>query len=130
MANTLNGRDEVKTLVDRFYQKVDMDDLLSPVFNEVAQINWEHHLPKMYDFWETVLFGAQKFKGNPMDTHIKLSRKTRLTQAHFDRWLELFYTTVNENFTGEKAEEAKIRARSIAGIMQHKINEQSLKAQG
>jgi hypothetical protein len=35
-------------------------------------------------------------------------------KAHFDRWLELFLETVDENFSGPKAEEAKGRALSIA----------------
>ena len=118
----LDSREAIKLLVDEFYKKVSQDDLLGPVFNEVAQIDWDHHLPKMYDFWETVLFGAQKFKGNPMDTHIQLSKHTPLTKPHFDRWLALFTNTVDEHFKGNKAEEAKMRAHSIAGIMQHKIN--------
>ena len=35
-------------------------------------------------------------------------------KAHFDRWLELFLGTVNENFSGPKAEEAKGRGLSTA----------------
>lgn len=36
---------------------VDGDDLLGPVFNEVAQVNWPEHLAKLTAFWCRALFG-------------------------------------------------------------------------
>jgi len=45
----------------------------------------------------------------------------KLKAEHFDRWLLLFKSTVDENFDGEKAELAKQRAMSIATIMQLNI---------
>lgn len=122
MLKNIDGRADIQTLVNKFYQKVTNDDLLSPIFNEVAQVDWDHHLPKMYDFWENILFGTANFSGNPMDKHIQLSRQTPLTQAHFNRWLALFYETVDNHFEGGKASEAKQRAQSIAKLMEHKVN--------
>ena len=46
----------------------------------------------------------------------------KLEKQDFDRWLSLFTTTVDELFEGQKAEEAKQRAVSIAGIFQYKMN--------
>ena len=42
-------------------------------------------------------------------------------EAHFDCCLELFLATVDENFSGPKAEEAKGRALSIADTFAHRM---------
>jgi hemoglobin len=107
-------RDDIKILVDRFYDKVKDDSLLGPVFSHV---DWPHHLPIMYDFWASMLLGDQTYRGNPLQKHIHLA----INKNHFDQWLVLFTQTVDENFQGEKAEEVKMRAQSIAGIFQLKM---------
>ena len=101
---------DIKTLVDRFYEKVNRDALLGPIFNEVAGVDWPSHLATLYTFWETVLLGSGTYQGAPFPKHSVLP----VEKAHFDRWLELFLATVDENFFGPKAEEAKNRALSIA----------------
>jgi hemoglobin len=107
-------RNEIKILVDRFYDKVNSDPLLGPVFSHV---DWPHHLPIMYDFWSSMLLGDQTYRGNPLQRHLSLPIDAR----HFQQWLALFKQTVDENFEGEKAEEVKMRAQSIAGIFQVKM---------
>ena len=109
--------EDIILLVDRFYDKVNKDSLLSPVFNDFAEVSWEDHLPVMYSFWSAVLFDTNTYKGQPFTSHIELP----VTTEHFHRWLELFKQTVDENFKGEKAEEAKERADSIAYIFQTKL---------
>jgi len=101
---------DIKTLVDRFYEKVNRDALLAPIFNEVAGVDWPSHLATLYSFWESMLFGTGTYQGAPFPKHSVLP----VEKAHFDRWLELFLETVDENFAGPKAEEAKGRALSIA----------------
>jgi hemoglobin len=101
---------DIKTLVDRFYEKVNRDALLGPIFNEVAGVDWPSHLVTLYTFWETLLLGSGTYQGAPFPKHSVLP----VEKAHFDRWLELFLATVDENFSGPKAEEAKGRALSIA----------------
>lgn len=113
----IQSREEIKEMVDSFYGKVNEDELLAPVFNDFAGVNWEKHLPIMYDFWSTILLGEMSYKGNPFLKHIPLP----IDKKHFDRWLTLFLETIDEHFTGNVAEEAKNRARSIAGIFQHKL---------
>lgn len=107
-------RDDVKLLVDNFYEKVKRHPLLGPVF---AQVDWPHHLPIMYDFWSSMLLGDQTYTGNPLQKHLPLP----LHREHFDQWLGVFTKTIDEKFSGEKAEEAKDRARNIAGIFQLKM---------
>lgn len=75
----------------------------------------------MYAFWETVLFGAASFKGNPLAVHRQLARRTAMTDREFGRWLSLFHDTVDDLFGGPVAEEAKTRAVRVARTMQFHI---------
>jgi hemoglobin len=56
-----------------------------------------------------------------MVAHEQLHQKSPLSAEHFDRWLQLFLSTVNELFEGEKAELIKQRALSIATMMRIKV---------
>ena len=71
------GRPDIERLVNAFYIKVRADEPLGHVFDGVAKVNWETHLPKLYDFWDTVLFRAGTFRGNPIAAHMKLDRSGR-----------------------------------------------------
>jgi hemoglobin len=105
--------EDIKLLVDTFYEKVKADDTIGYIFNDVVKVDWPHHLPRMYAFWEFLLLGNDTYKGNPMEVHQKVHRMTPLKEAHFDRWLKLFSETVDEHFTGLVAEDAKNRASLI-----------------
>ncbi len=117
----IKDRADIQKFVDHFYEKVLTDEKIGFIFNEVAQINLEHHMPVMYDFWETTLFHNNIYRGNPMQVHLDLHTKSKLKKEHFDRWLQLFMETIDNLFEGEKAELAKTRALSIATVMQIKI---------
>ena len=114
MKKEIESRDEVKLMVDRFYDKVKSDSLLAPIFSHV---DWPNHLPTMYNFWSSMLLGDRTYFGNPLQKHLPLEINTQ----HFDRWLVLFKATIDEHFTGDKAEETKMRAESIAAIFQFKM---------
>ena len=43
-----------------------------------------------------------------------------MTEAHFQQWNALFNETVDELFTGKKAEEIKQRARNISAVLMYK----------
>jgi len=109
---------DIKKLVDTFYDKVNKDTLLSPIFNDLSKVNWETHLPKMYQFWSTILLGTLSYSGQPFPKHAFLP----IDQTHFSQWLFLFYETLTENFRGPNTEEAKLRAANIARIFLNKIN--------
>jgi len=114
----LENREDIITMVNTFYDHLQKDKELDRLFNEVAKLNWETHLPKMYDFWETLLFHKPVFKGNPMKVHMDLDNKSKLTKEHFDTWLVIFKKTIDELFVGENAEIAKQRAASVAMSIQ------------
>src|SRR5690606_20053133 len=99
----ITGREDLMKLVDAFYGKVRADKTLGHIFDEVARVHWETHLPKLYDFWDTVLFRAGTFRGNPLAAHASLLDRADMSWPVFQRWLELFRETVNELFQGENA---------------------------
>jgi hemoglobin len=114
-------REDIILMVNTFYEGVRAHALLGPIFNDIARVNWETHLPKMYSFWSSLLLGEHSFIGNPMATHITLSKNIPLTALEFSEWIELFNSTVDDLFEGEKALEAKTRAANIARLMLFKI---------
>ena len=67
---------DVARLVNVFYDRVRDDDILGPIFNDIAHVDWATHLPRMYDFWESVLFARATFKGAPLVVHRALARLT------------------------------------------------------
>ena len=109
---------DIRKLVDTFYAKVQEDRLLGPVFNDFARVDWAEHLPTMYSFWENILLGTALYSGRPFPKHAPLP----ISGQHFVQWINLFEATVDENFNGQKADEAKGRARAIALVFMGKLN--------
>ncbi|WP_029288859.1 group III truncated hemoglobin [Pedobacter sp. R20-19] len=118
----IENRTDIILLVDRFYSKVQDNQTIGPIFTQVAQVDWSHHLPKMYDFWESILFGKAIYKGNPMLTHFSLNQQAPLKEEEFKTWKMIFFNTVDELFAGANAETIKQKAQSIADLMHFKIN--------
>lgn len=125
MKKDIENIDDIKLLVDSFYKKVIPDKTIGYFFTEVVKFDWEVHLPVMYSFWDSILFGTMNYKGNPMIKHIEMNKKENLHKEHFDQWMKLWGETIDELFVGEKANEAKKRAGSIGQLMQYKINQNS-----
>jgi hemoglobin len=101
---------------------VQADDVIGFIFSRVAKTDWEAHLPKMYAFWETVLFRSGGYTGNPLAVHAKLVPLTEMGPVQFERWLSLFRGTVDELFEGEKAEHIKNCAADMANVIHARIN--------
>lgn len=120
----INNREDIYTLVSTFYDKVKKDDFIGPIFlTVIPDAEWESHLQKLTDFWQTNLFFVKKFKGNPMKAHKEVDKTFNhtISQEHFEQWLSLWYETVDALFEGSKANDAKQRARNIAGLLLIKI---------
>lgn len=111
-------RQDVETLIHTFYAKVRKHAALGPFFNETIE-DWQEHLIKLSNFWETNLFFVKAYKGNPLRVHVNVDSKfdCSIEQAHFGYWLELWFTTIDELFEGKNAHLAKERARNMAHIM-------------
>ena len=113
----IQGLDDIKLLVNNFYDKVRDDDFLAPIFNAQIQDRWPQHLEKMYTFWQTVLLGEHTYYSSPFPPHAKLP----VSHEHFAQWLTLFTQTIEELFNGEKADEALWRAKKMAQMFEMKI---------
>jgi len=109
--------DDVKLLVDTFYGKVREDEKIGHIFDEVIQDRWPEHLEKMYRFWQTILLEQHTYTGRPFVPHMKLP----VERAHFERWIELFFGTVDSLFEGKRAELAKWQGNRMAEMFQLKI---------
>jgi hemoglobin len=118
---TLDSPEDIRFLVDSFYEKVQIDPLIGPIFTDVAQVDFPKHLPKMYAFWESIILGNNAYDGHPFRPHLIVNQKHTLTIEHFERWLQLFSATITENFSGETAEQVRQRATQIALVWNNKL---------
>jgi len=109
--------DDIKLLVNTFYGKVQSDELIGPIFNNVVQGRWDEHLEKMYRFWQTILLDEHSYGGRPFPPHAQLP----IEKIHFDRWLTLFHETVGQLFEGPVAREAMSRGDKMAALFQIKL---------
>ncbi len=118
MMPDITTSEDVRELVKSFYDKLLADPEMRHFF---AALDLAHHLPKIEAFWRSVLFGDRSYTGDPMTAHIALNRRHPMEQAHFDRWLAHWNSTLTELFSGPKADEAKARAAAIAPVMAWKV---------
>lgn len=109
--------DDIKLLVDTFYDRVRQNELIGPIFNNRIEDRWPHHLEKLYRFWQTILLDAYTYNGAPFPPHATMPIDAR----HFQTWLSIFKQTVYDLFTGAKADEAVWRAGKMALVFQTKL---------
>src|ERR1700753_3457205 len=110
----ITTREDCERLVRAFYGRALTDPVIGFIFVDVAQLDLEEHVPRIASFWETILLGAQSYAGGAFRPHALLNMKVRLRGGHFERWLWLWHTTVDELFSGPRAELAKAHADRVA----------------
>ena len=118
MKKEIETLEDIKTLVNSFYDKVREDELLADIFNNIIQNRWPVHLEKMHRFWQTVLLEEHTYFGSPFVPHAQLP----VEKQHFERWLKLFYETVDEYFIGELDEKSKWQGKRMAQMFNMKID--------
>lgn len=114
---SLDTREDLSFLVNTFYAKIRKDKTLGPIFNmHISETQWEQHLIKLTDFWETNLFGIAKFKGNPTQKHLNVDHNLdhSIDQFHFERWLQIWFETIDELYYGTNADRIKDAAKRMA----------------
>ncbi|NEV93711.1 group III truncated hemoglobin [Psychroflexus sp. YR1-1] len=118
MKTDLKTRDDVSKLVHQFYTKVRKNEEVGYFFNESIE-DWDAHLEKLTDFWETNLFFKRNYKGNPKRIHQRVDQdfKESIGQKHFGVWLNLWFETVDDYFEGDLADRAKNNARNMASLI-------------
>ena len=118
----ITSRADIEKLIVQFYEAVKKDPAIGFIFTGAIPINWEHHIPLIVDFWETILLDNMVYKKNAMEVHYDLNKKIPLKKEYFASWLLLFCSTVDKLFIGKTATLAKTRATSIAAVMEFKMN--------
>lgn len=115
MKQDIQNRGDVFTLVSTFYGKVRENKEIGHFFNETIT-DWPVHLERLTDFWETNLFMVSKFRGNPAKAHKDVDQafNNSIEQKHFGEWLNMWFSTLDELFEGDRVEIAKNRARNMA----------------
>jgi len=128
----IENRADVAFLVHQFYDKIRADNEIGFYFNEIIT-DWDAHLEKLTDFWETNLFGVRKYKGNPHAVHNEVDAHfdEKITANEFGIWLNHWFQTIEEYFEGENAETLKRRARKMStflfmSMFQHRQKESEI----
>jgi hemoglobin len=111
--------DMIHDLVHAFYDKVRKDPAIGLIFARViAADEWPRHLAKMCDFWSSVTLMSGRFKGSPMQAHIKVGD---IRPTHFARWLHLFQQTAEEVCPPEAAAVFIEKSQTIARSLQYGV---------
>lgn len=118
MKKQIENRTDINFLVHQFYNKIRADREIGFYFNDIIT-DWDLHLEKLTDFWETNLFGVRKYKGNPHAVHNEVDAhfNEKITTNEFGIWLNHWFQTIDEYFEGENADTLKRRARKMSTFL-------------
>jgi hemoglobin len=109
----IESRADLERLVRAFYARAFADPIIGWIFTDVARLDLEAHVPQITSFWETVVLGGGSYRGSTFRPHAALHAKVGLREGHFDRWLRLWFGTVDELFAGTNANLAKVHALRV-----------------
>lgn len=113
-ASDVRDEDLHDLLVD-FYAAVALEPLLAPYF---AEVDMAEHIPRIANFWSTLLFHTGRYSGNAFRPHMAMPG---LDAPHFGRWVATMEATVDARFAGPVAENLKALAHRIAYSMQLRL---------
>jgi hemoglobin len=119
MLKDIENKQDIELLIHTFYGELLKIGRMKEIFKN---INFEEHLPNIVHFWSFVLLDEEGYKTNVYDKHVHLP----ILKADFDTWLEVFTTSVDKLFAGEKADMAKQRASVLSYTFKSKWVEKPL----
>ena len=117
----LDSRAKIHDAVVRFYREVVFDDLLAPSFEEVAEVDWAEHLPKLVDYWCRVLLGDPAYDGYLLGPHRTIHEMSPFAPEHFTRWYRLWVDGIDQRWSGSLADAAKQHAARIGGVLSRQL---------
>ena len=117
----LDTRSAVHDLVVAFYREIVLDDLLAPVFGEVAETDWNVHIPSLIDYWCRILLGERGYNGALLAAHREVHDRDPFRDEHFDRWYQLWVASIDARWCGPRAEQAKTHAAATAGSISRRL---------
>ncbi len=126
MITDITNRSDIETLARTFYQKAIPDATIGHFFTSVKQVNLDEHLPRISDFWETMLLRNPVYSGSPMQVHLQLDQLSPMQPEHFQQWVHLWTQTVDELFAGPIASIAKERGHMVARSINMRLEDLKL----
>jgi hemoglobin len=105
---------DIERLVDCFYDRVQVDPLLGPVF-DAAVHDWTQHKRTLVAFWSAVVLRSGTYRGNPMAAH----RPHPIHAGHFVRWLDLWRRTADDVLLPGQADIVHDYAMRIGRSLRH-----------
>ena len=126
----LDSRTQVHDMVVAFYRAVVFDDVLEPVFVEIAEVDWSSHIPRLVDYWCRVLLGDLAYRGAMFEAHQQVDERAAFRPEWFDRWHELFVETVDAGWSGPGAERAKAHAERTLESMARRLTREPRGTEG
>ncbi len=122
MKRDVTNRADVYLLVSQFYEKIKVNREIGHFFHKSIE-DWDVHIDKITNFWESGLFNVSTYSGHPGRAHIKVDAENNheIDEKSFGVWLNLWFQTIDEYFEGEIAERAKHNARKMATHLHLKI---------
>ena len=121
VTNDLDHRSKIHDLVVAFYREVVFDDLLAPLFGEVAEVDWSEHIPKLINYWCQVLLREPGYDGFILGPHRAVHESSAFEVGHFDRWYTLWVCCIDAQWDGPVAERAKRHAEAIAAVLARRL---------
>jgi hemoglobin len=122
MKRDIEQRQDIEEFLQAFYKKAFADQLIGYFFTEVVPLDLKTHIPIIASFWESIIFNSHGYRKNVMEVHQHIHGLSKIQKKHLDRWVQLFSETLDTFFEGAKTELMKQRAKSIATLMDIKLN--------
>lgn len=106
----------IRRMVDHFYSQILKDELISEFFieklgDEMISDEWLTHMNLLTDFWASLILGDTNYHGKPIKPHMHMEG---LTRESFERWLKLFFETVDRLYVKEASDSFKTHGEKIA----------------
>lgn len=113
-SNLQLSRADIERLVDAFYDRVQRDPVLGPIFNPAID-DWPAHKATLVGFWASIMLGTREYRGNPLAVHLGHP----IVDAHFGHWLALWRDTAHQVLNAEQAEVFYERAQRIGQSLRY-----------
>lgn len=117
----LDSRTAIHDLVVGFYREIVFDEVLGPVFDEVAETDWAVHIPRLIDYWCRILLGEPGYRGVLLEAHREVHDREAFRTEHFDRWYALWIRSIDAKWQGPHADHAKAHAEATLGLISRRL---------
>ena len=121
VSHDLETRADIHDLVVAFYREIVFDEVLAPVFGEVAEVDWAVHIPTLVDYWCRVVLGQPGYAGAIIEAHRHVHDIEPFRAEHFERWYSLWADSVDQRGSGPNADRAKTHAARMASVLARKL---------